>query len=133
MTSNIRMRQVLLLTVGYLLLTWAINVLGRHAIDPATAFRLNGMLTGAWLIGWANAMPKRLVPLEDLACDPARDQRLRRVAAWALVLGGLGYMLAFVLAPIAIAAPLAAALLAPSVLLVAGLAARCAWRRRAAR
>jgi hypothetical protein len=50
-----------------------------------------------------------------------------------MVLGGLGYALAYALAPVAIASTLAICLPAPAVLVVAGIVARCAWARRGAR
>jgi hypothetical protein len=73
------------------------------------------------------------VPLARLSCDPAREQTLRRFGGRALVLGGLGYALAYALAPIVIASTLAICLLAPAVLVVMGISARCAWRRLGAR
>jgi membrane protein DedA with SNARE-associated domain len=54
---------------------------------------------------------------------------MRRICGWALVLGGLGYTLAYALAPIAIASTLAMCLLAPAVVVVASIVARCAWMR----
>jgi hypothetical protein len=95
-------------------------------VSAGTAQRLMGMLFGAVVLVTANAMPKRLVPLARLSCDPAREQTLRRFAGRALVLGGLGYTLAYALAPVAIASNLAICLLAPAVLVVAGIMARCA-------
>jgi hypothetical protein len=74
-----------------------------------------------------------LVPLARLSCDPVREQTLRRFAGRVMVLGGLGYALAYAFAPIAIAPTLAICLLAPAVLIVAGIMARCAWARRSAR
>ncbi len=92
-----------------------------------------GMLMGTVTIVAANAIPKKLVPLARMTCDPAREQRLRRFGARALVLGGVGYTLAFALAPIAIASTLAVCLLAPAFLAVAASVARCAWMRRRAK
>jgi hypothetical protein len=92
-----------------------------------------GMLMGSVVLVSANAIPKRLVPLARLSCDPAREQTLRRFGGRVLVLGGLGYTFAYALAPIPIASTLAICLLAPAVLVVAGITARCAWMRRKAR
>jgi hypothetical protein len=133
MTSSFRNRRPLALALFYAALLVATSVLGRHYLDAATAVRLNGVTMGVLLVAWANTMPKMLVPLDRLACDPAREQALRRFAGWAMVLGGLGYTLAFALAPIAIAATLAMCLLAPAVLAVAAVVARRAWTRRRAR
>ncbi len=133
MTSSFRNRRPLALALFYAALLVATSVLGRHYLDAATAVRLNGVTMGVLLVAWANTMPKMLVPLDRLACDPAREQALRRFAGWAMVLGGLGYTLAFALAPIAIAATLAMCLLAPAVVAVAAVVARRAWTRRRAR
>ena len=136
MTSSFRNRRPLALALFDAALLVATSVLGRHYLDAATAVRLNGVTMGVLLVAWANTMPKMLVPLDRLACDPAREQALRRFAGWAMVLGGLGYTLAFALAPIAIAiaiaATLAMCLLAPVVVAVAAVVARCAWMRRRA-
>lgn len=133
MTSSYRIRHALSLTAGYLLLTATIQLLARHGLDAAVAIRLNGLLMGAWVVGWGNAIPKMLAPLNHLSCAPAREQSLRRFAGWALVLGGAAYMLAFALAPIPVAPLLAICLLAPSVVAVGGVVARCAWRRHRVR
>lgn len=133
MTSSFRSRRPLALATFYAAVLLTTSVLGRHYLDAATAVRLNGVTMGVLLVAWANTMPKMLVPLHRLACDPAREQALRRFAGWAMVLGGLGYTLAFALAPIAVAATLAICLLAPAVVAVAAIVARCAWMNRRAR
>lgn len=134
MTLDHPIRRSLLIAAVCLLLAVMLNELGpRHVVSAETVERLIGMLMGAVVIVYANAIPKMLVPLARLSCDPAREQTLRRLCGWTLVLGSLGYMLAFALAPIAIAGTLAICLLAPAVVAVAGVAARCAWMRRDAR
>lgn len=104
-----------------------------HVVSAEAAVRLMGMMMGLLVLVCANAIPKTLVPLARLSCDPAREQTLRRVAGWAGVLGGLGYTLAYALAPIAIAARLANSLLTPAVAVVAGIMTWCVWRRVNAR
>ncbi len=134
MTVDRPLRRSLLVAAAFLLLACALREFKLHdVVSPALAERLMGLMMGAVVVANANAAPKKLVPLDRLACDPAREQRLRRFAAWALVLGGLGWMLAYAFAPVDIAATLAIGLLAPPTVVVAGIAARCAWRRRAAR
>jgi hypothetical protein len=64
------------------------------------ARRLTGVLLGAVVVIYANAIPKSLVALARLRCSPAREQAARRFAGWSLVLGGLGYMAAALLAPL---------------------------------
>ena len=65
------------------------------------ARRLTGVLLGAIVVIYANAIPKSLVALARLRCSPAREQAARRFAGWSLVLGGLGYMAASLIAPLA--------------------------------
>lgn len=127
-------RRSLLIAAIYLLTAVVLNEFRqRHFVSAETAVRLMGMLMGSVVLVSANAIPKMLVPLARLSCDPIREQALRRFGGWALVLGGLGYALAYALAPIAIASTLAICLLAPAVLVVAGITARCAWLRRSGR
>ncbi|WP_036172501.1 hypothetical protein [Massilia sp. 9096] len=59
--------------------------------------RLSGVLVGAIVVVYANAIPK--VVFARTRCAPALAAR--RFTGWALVLGGLGYILASLLAPIA--------------------------------
>jgi hypothetical protein len=128
------LRRSLLIAAIYLLTAVVLNELRqRQFVSAETVVRLMGMLMGSVVLVSANAIPKRLVPLARLSCAPAREQTLRRFAAWALVLGGLGYTLAFALAPVAIASTLAICLLAPAALVVAGISVRCVWMRRSAR
>ena len=132
MISNWRHRGGLLFAAAYALLALSLTAIGRHYLDAATVVRMNGVLMGALLVAWANTVPKQLIPLAQLSCDPAREQALRRFAGWVMVLGGLGYALAYALAPIAIAATLAICLLAPATAAVAIIVVRCAWLRRGA-
>lgn len=127
-------RRSLLIAAIYLLTAVVLNEFRqRHFVSAEAVVRLMGMLMGSVVLVSANAIPKRLVPLARLSCDPVREQTLRRFCGLALVLGGLGYTLAYALAPIAIASTLAICVLAPAVLVVAGITARCAWTRRTAR
>ena len=134
MTLHHSRRRSLLVAAAYLLAAVVLNELRQnHVVSAATTQRLIGMLMGLVVLFSANLIPKRVVPLARLSCDPAREQTLRRIAAWALVLGGLGFTLAYALAPIAVASTLAICLLAPATLVVAGIRARCAWVSRNAR
>jgi hypothetical protein len=124
-------RRSLLIAALYLLTSVVLAALRQHQVVSAeTSVRLMGIMMGSVLLVSANAIPKRLVPLARLSCAPAREQTHRRFAAWTMVLGGLGFTLAYALAPIAIASTLAICLLAPAALVVAGITARCAWTRR---
>lgn len=80
------------------LLAWAAPAY----LDPEWARRLAGVLLGAIVVVYANAIPKALAARMRCA-SPGADQAARRFAGWALVLGGLGYMLAWLAAPIGVA------------------------------
>ncbi len=127
------LRRALLVAAIYLLTAQVLNALRlRHVVGDEAVVRLMGMLMGAVVVVSANVIPKQLVPLARLSCAPAREQALRRLCGWAGVLGGLGYTLAYALAPIAVAAKLAMCFLAPAALVIAGVAVRCTWVRRRA-
>lgn len=134
MIPNHPIRRALWIAAIYLLMSVVLHALRqRGLVSAGTVVRLTGMVAGIVVLVAANAIPKRLVPLERLSCDPAREQALRRLAGWALVLGGLGYTLAYALAPIAIAGKLANSLLAPAGIVVAGIMVYCVWMRVSAR
>lgn len=89
-------------------------------LSPEWALRLSGALLGLVVVFYANVIPKSLTSLARLGGSPAAEQAARRFAGWSLVLGGLGYMLAMFVAPLAsmhvvggvvLAAALAAAML----------------------
>jgi hypothetical protein len=60
--------------------------------------RLTGVLIGAIVVVYANAIPKAVIA--RTRCQPAVMQAARRFTGWALVLGGLGYIAAALLAPV---------------------------------
>ena len=126
-------RLILIVTVLVLASTLLHALLQRQIVGVGTAVRLMGMLEGLIILACANDIPKQLVPLARLHCDPARDQALRRVVGWAMALGGVAYTLAYALAPVAIAPMLAILLLTPSLAVLAYVLVRCArarWRAR---
>ncbi|MET0322004.1 MAG: hypothetical protein ABW069_14895 [Duganella sp.] len=124
---NHPIRRSLLIAAIYLLMAVVLNKLRQHHVVSAEmVVRMMGVLMGSVVLISANTIPKRLLPLARLSCDPGREQNLRRLSGWALVLGGLAYALA----PITVASTVAICLLAPAVLVVAGIIARCALGRR---
>lgn len=98
------------------LVKWATPAL----IDAELAQRLIGFMMGGIVVVYANALPKQLTPLALLRCDPATEQSLRRFTGKALVLGGLGYSLAWLAAPIILANALAGAVLAIALTIALG-------------
>ncbi|WP_426117061.1 hypothetical protein [Massilia sp. PWRC2] len=107
-----------LLAAGILLLTAGVSKIASPAFLSADgAARLLGIAMGALVVMYANQAPKILAPLAS-RCSAAHTQALRRFTGWALVLGGLGYMAAWLLAPVDQAATLALALLGTAFALV---------------
>jgi hypothetical protein len=128
-----QIRRGLTLGAVYLVMAILVNELQRRGlVGSDAALRTLGVLRGLIVVILANAIPKRLVPLADLYCEPVREQKLRRFAARIALLGGLGYTLAYVFAPIAYASTLAICLLEPPGLVFVGILARCDWMRRRA-
>jgi hypothetical protein len=96
----------------------ALKLLSPNYITPNLATRLLGVLLGAVVVIYANAVPKALSPLIRMRCDPVAEQAMRRFTGWSLALGGLGYAVAWFVAPIGSANTIAVCLLGASVLLV---------------
>lgn len=126
------LRRALLILAIYLATSMVLNALQqRHVVSAEMAVRLMGMMTGLVVLICANVIPKTLVPLARLSCDPAREQTLRRLCGWAGVLGGLGCTLAYALAPIAVAGTVAHCFMRSAAVVTAGVMMRCAWVRSA--
>lgn len=92
-------------------------------IGDETGKRVIQVAIGLMVVYFSNLAPKTLEPLSE-GRDPARVQALQRFTGWALVLGGLGYALAWMVAPIEHAAIISMAILGSALLLVV---ARCFW------
>jgi small-conductance mechanosensitive channel len=127
MDTRYPIRRALVGAALFLLLNVAIKVLAPHYLSADGGDRLAGVLMGALVVVFANAVPKSLAPLANLRCDPAREQALRRFTGWALVGGGIAFGLASALAPMDIKNTVAAGLLG---IAVAAVVARCVWARR---
>ena len=96
-------------------------------IGDATGKRVIKVAIGLLVVYFSNLAPKTLEPLSE-GRDPARVQALQRFTGWALVLGGLGYALAWLVVPIEHAAIVSMAILGSALLLVV---ARCLWTIKA--
>lgn len=94
-------------------------------ISAALAQRLLGMLLGAVVVVYANAIPKAIAACARSRRSAAQEQAARRFAGWSMVLGGIGYMLAWLAAPLALANLLAGCILAAALLLAV---LRYVWR-----
>jgi hypothetical protein len=133
-TSPLQARTIILRSLLVAAVIMGVSVaLGRLApehLSTELATRLVQIMMGIVVIAYSNAIPKALTPLVQLRCAPAVEQRLRRFAGWTLTLGAVGYVLAWALAPIALAPVLAMVLLAGSLLIVL---ARFAWAKKGAR
>lgn len=120
-----------LITAALILVTSAALALASPTyVNADLAQRLFGVMLGAVVVLYANAIPKALIPLARMRCDPATEQSLRRFTGWALVLGGVGYAMAWLFAPMTSAWILAIALLGTALLVVL---LRYAWYVRVRR
>ncbi len=106
----------LLAAAAILAISATLSWLAPAHISSELSQRLLGALLGAVVVVYANAIPKLLVARAKLRCSPAQDQAARRFAGWSMVLGGVGYMLAWLVAPLAIAGLLGGAWLAIALL-----------------
>ncbi len=62
--------------------------------------RVWGVAVGVFLVLMGNVMPKILSPLAAQRCAPSKAQSLQRFAGWSFVLGGLGYVAAWLILPL---------------------------------
>lgn len=107
-----------LIVAGLLLgVSLALKLLSPDHLSPELARRLLGVLIGAVVVVYANAVPKALTPLIQMRCDPAAEQATRRFSSWSLALGGAAYVVAWLIAPFESANVLAASLLGAALLL----------------
>ncbi|UBV44507.1 hypothetical protein LAJ19_17150 (plasmid) [Deinococcus taeanensis] len=79
-------------------------------ISKELSIRLMGAVFGLVVVVNSNAIPKTLGRRWRVQSGAAA-QAARRVAGWSMVLGGMGYMLASLFAPPALAFPVSAAIL----------------------
>jgi hypothetical protein len=103
----------------FLSITAAVKLGSPDYIDADFARRLVGVMMGGIVVLYANSVPKTLTPLAVLRCSPAAEQSLRRFTGLSLVLGGLGFGLAWMVAPIDAANVLGGAALGIALLVVA--------------
>jgi hypothetical protein len=98
----------------------ALALLTPGVIGKELSLRLFGVMLGAFVLVYANAVPKVLPPV--MRGDAAAEQDMRRFTGWSLALGGAAYMLAWIFAPLAQANLLAMIFLGGAHLIVI---ARC--------
>lgn len=118
--SRVSRVRSLLFAVGMIGAALALAFLTPAYVSRDLSQRLFGIMLGVFVVAYANAVPKKLRPLVELRCDPVREQAIRRVTGWSMVLGGTGYGLAWILAPVKVAWVLAPALLATALLVAVG-------------
>ncbi len=94
-----------------------LKLMSPEYISEELAHRLLGVLLGAAVMLFANAVPKALTPLASMRCNPATEQSLRRFTGWSLTLGGLIYAITWLLAPIEMAGTISLVLLGAALLL----------------
>ena len=74
-------------------------------------------MSGVALLVLGNAIPKTLTPLASQRCDPARLQRLQRLAGWTWVASGAALVAIWLMVPIE-TADTATLLIVPAAILV---------------
>jgi hypothetical protein len=124
MTTRESLVRALIIAGLFLGSSLALRLLSPDHLSADLARRWLGVLTGLVLVVYANALPKELSPLARMRCDPAAEQAMRRFAGWALTLGGGAYAMAWLVAPLDRANPIAVGLLGTSLVLVVG---RLTW------
>lgn len=121
-TIAVRPRDVLI-ALSFLAVAAALKFLGPQHVDLGQ--RILGVMSGMVVVFYSNAIPKALEPLAKLK-NPARHEALMRFIGWCLVLGGLGYALAWIVVPLEYAVTVAVTLLGSSLAIAVG---RCLWVR----
>jgi hypothetical protein len=130
MITKFQIRRLLSIAAVLFLASALLNaLLQRQMVSAETVARLMGMLQGIIVIVCANDVPKRLPPLARLYCDPARDLAYRRFIGWLAVAAGLGFTLAFALAPLPIARNVCIGIGVLFLFVVACMMARVVWMR----
>lgn len=105
----------------------------RGFMSETLSERLFGVLIGLILVVTGNAIPKKRDRHAEPNCPPSRIQRFQRFAGWTFVLGGLGYVISWVVLPLPYAGTVAMGFVAVAVLLVAPRMLWCFWRRQPSR
>jgi hypothetical protein len=116
--SRAAISRALIVAGGLIGITMGLKLLAPAHLSQDTARRILGVLLGAVVVVYANAIPKALSPLVQMLCEPATEQALRRFTGWSLVLGGAAYAVAWAVAPLTYANVLATSLLGTALLLV---------------
>ena len=134
MITKFQIRRLLSIAAVLFLASTLLNaLLQRHMVSAETVARLMGMLQGIIVVVRANDVPKQLPPLERLYCNPARDLAYRRILGWLAVAAGLGFTLAFALAPLPLARIVGVSIFVLFLLIVACMMARVVWMRFSSR
>lgn len=101
---------------GALMMVIPLAVTLAHAyglIDDADSGRRATMIIiGAYLAATGNALPRMLPPVSSMPCDAARVQAFHRLSGWIWVLGGIGWVTAWLALPMDAAGPVSMALVA---------------------
>ena len=117
-------RSALLLAGAMIVLSLAVVYADKAGyLGEETSQRVIQVASGLLVVYVANLAPKALEPL-SASCEPSRVQALQRFSGRTLLLGGLGYSLAWLVVPIDHAAVTSMAILGTCLLLVV---ARYAW------
>jgi len=103
-----------------LVFSLAARFLGKtYGLDPSLIERARNVFTGFILLYFANMLPKLIGPALKGKCSSAAAHSVRRFAGWALALGAIGYIGAWLFAPISQTSNIAHGCVGTAVILVA--------------
>lgn len=108
-------RRALLGALLVLIVAAALRLASPEYLSPDLALRLSGILLGLVVVANANSVPKALPRRMPIGLNPAEEQAERRFVGWSLVLGGLAYASAWLVAPVETANTIAGLLLAAAL------------------
>lgn len=104
---------------GALLMIVPLAVTLAHAYslidDPDSGRRASMIILGAYLVITGNALPRMAPRISSMPGDAARLQAFHRLAGWTWVLGGLGYVLVWLVLPTDVANLTSTAIVAATI------------------
>lgn len=112
MTAPLPLVRALLGAAFILGATALLNAMAPEHISPEWAQRLLGAMLGAVVVIYANSIPKAFTAMARSRRSAAQQQAAHRFSGWAMLLGGISYMLACLFAPLEHATLIGGALLA---------------------
>ena len=89
----------LVFAAGVLGLAFGARMLNEAGLASLEAARVNGVIAGLILVWFGNLMPKKN-PERSCGQDPGASFRMKRMAGFLLMLGGIGHAVAWLALPL---------------------------------